>query len=282
MARASRAGTPVAPCVTVPTDQSPHQPGCTCTGRRFRPTRRRTASTELRSSTVSRTIVDLRARARRSTRRSSPATPPSHSARDDGPTSAQCSTRAGDWPGSPAPRERRSGSVTAQRIGARIAQPADDHRHDLPPPALQAELRDRFGRFVGRVDFLFVELRAWSARPTGWTSTTTARQCEEHEHGAASARELGYGFVRWQSADLRTSPSSRNASATPPATALRSPEARGCRTGTVSLTQHAALRLTRLSGESGGRPERHLTGAECSPTALARLRGTLRRRPERP
>ena len=106
------------------------------------------------------------------------------------------------WPGSKAARsaihfcDGRSESVLESLSRVRIS------RHDLPAPELQAELRDRFGRFVGRVDFLFVELGV-VGEADGLAKYST-RGVDEHEQRRRQRIEnLGYGFVRWQAADLR-------------------------------------------------------------------------------
>jgi hypothetical protein len=105
------------------------------------------------------------------------------------------------WPGTRAARsavelsDGRSESVLESLSRLAI------HEHDLPVPALQVELRDGFGGFVGRVDFLFTE---WGVvGEADGLSKYEQHSVEEHEQRRRQRIEnLGYAFVRWQFADL--------------------------------------------------------------------------------
>ena len=105
------------------------------------------------------------------------------------------------WPGTRAARaaiafsDRRSESVLESLSRVQI------HRFDLPAPELQAEIRDRSGRFVARVDFLFDE---WGVvGEADGLEKYAIHGVEEHEQRRRQRIEnLGYAFVRWQYADL--------------------------------------------------------------------------------
>lgn len=72
---------------------------------------------------------------------------------------AELADRLSHWPGAPTARaavgfvDGRSESVGESRLRVILAN------HGFPPPDLQAELIDRDGEFIGRVDFLFREHR---------------------------------------------------------------------------------------------------------------------------
>lgn len=106
------------------------------------------------------------------------------------------------WPGSKTARaaiqfcDPRSESVLESLSRVEIS------RHDLPAPELQAELRDHYGGFVARVDFLFVELGV-VGEADGLAKYSTVGVDEHEQRRRQRIENLGYGFVRWQAADLR-------------------------------------------------------------------------------
>ena len=78
--------------------------------------------------------------------------------------------------------------------------------HDLPSPELQAVIRDPYGRFVARCDFLFeFPGGQYVVGEADGLGKYDQRGVEEHEQVRRQRIEnLGLGFVRWQKRDLRT------------------------------------------------------------------------------
>jgi hypothetical protein len=106
------------------------------------------------------------------------------------------------WQGSPAARaamrfaDGRSESVGESRLRVLMAN------EGLPTPTLQAEIRDRDGNLLGRVDFLLdsvlvVEFDGAQKYSDNATRVVVAEKWREDR-----IRELGYSFVRVGWADL--------------------------------------------------------------------------------
>lgn len=105
------------------------------------------------------------------------------------------------WPGTRSAKDAvafcdaRSESVLVSLSRVKIRD------HNLPQPDLQTTLYDANGRFVARVDFLFVDLGV-VGEADGLAKYAIAGVDEHEQTRRQRIENLGYGFVRWQASDL--------------------------------------------------------------------------------
>jgi hypothetical protein len=105
------------------------------------------------------------------------------------------------WPGTATARsaidflDARSESPLESRSRIKI------YESGLPAPLLRAVIRDQFGNFVARTDFLFDELGVIGE--ADGRGKYRDQRVEPHEERRRQFLEnLNYGFVRWQTPDL--------------------------------------------------------------------------------